>query len=386
MFDVAIVGAGILGLAVARELRRCRPELSVVILEREHDVAQHQTGHNSGVIHSGVYYTPGSLKARLCVEGAKLMYEFCDEHDIRYERCGKLIVALEEKELLGLDELERRGIANGVCGLRRLTSSEIAEVEPGCQGIGALHSPDTGIVSYYEVAKAIERELQRDGVHIHFGARVERFEHHGAETELICHDRSFHARFVIGCAGLWSDRLAVSAGASPDPQIAPFRGAYLTLKASSTPVVKGLVYPVPDTSLPFLGVHVTKLINGDITLGPTAMLMPARDAYRLGRVRPRDLWDTLRWPGVWKMSRKFWRSGVSEVMMSVGQRRLVRAAERYVPAVATVGVKRERSSGVRAQALSREGILLDDFVISETVGAVHVRNAPSPAALFVAPC
>jgi L-2-hydroxyglutarate oxidase LhgO len=327
-----------------------------------------------------VYYTPGSLKARLCVEGAKLMYEFCDEHDIRYERCGKLIVALEVKELFGLDELERRGIANGVSGLRRLTSSEIAEVEPGCLGIGALHSPGTGIVNYYEVAKAIERELQRDGVHVHFGARVERFERDGAETELICHDRSFRAQFVIGCAGLWSDRLAVSAGASPDPQIVPFRGAYLTLKASPTPVVRGLVYPVPDPSLPFLGVHVTKLINGDITLGPTAMLVPARDAYRLGRLRPRDLWDTLRWPGTWKMSRKFWRSGVSEVMTSVGQRRLVGVAERYVPAVSTVGVKRERSSGVRAQALSREGVLLDDFVISETVGAVHVRNAPSPAA------
>jgi L-2-hydroxyglutarate oxidase LhgO len=380
LYDVAVVGAGILGLAVARELRRRRPDLTLVILERERDVAQHQSGHNSGVIHSGVYYGPGSLKARLCVEGAKLMYEFCDVNEIHYERCGKLIVAIKESELPELDELERRGIANGVAGLHRVTPSEMAEIEPGCRGISALHSPTTGIVNYYEVSKALERDLRRGGVDIEFGSRVERLERHGEETEIISRRKSFRARYVITCAGLWSDRLAVSAGASPDPRIVPFRGAYLTLKASSTPVVRGLVYPVPDPSLPFLGVHVTKMISGDVTLGPTAMLVLARDGYRLSTLRPRDLWDALRWPGTWKMGRKFWRSGLSEIAMSVGERRLVRAAERYVPAVATVGVRRDRSSGVRAQALGRDGVLIDDFVISETPGAAHVRNAPSPAA------
>ncbi len=351
----------------------------MVILEREHDVAQHQSSHNSGVIHSGVYYMPGSLKARLCVEGAQLMYEFCDEHEIRYERCGKLIVALHESELPGLDELERRGHANGV-RLRRLTSSEIAEVEPGCRGLAALHSPDTGIVDYYRVCKSIESDLRRDGVEITFGARVEHLERDDEGSTLISRDRSIRARFVIACAGLWSDRLAVSAGAPPDPQIAPFRGAYLTLKAPPDSLVNGLVYPVPDPALPFLGVHVTKLINGDVTLGPTAMLIPARNGYRLGAVSPRDLWDTLRWPGTWRMARKYWRVGVNELLMSVGRRRLMLAAEQYVPGIAHYGATMTHSSGVRAQALSRDGTLLDDFVISETRGAVHVRNAPSPAA------
>jgi L-2-hydroxyglutarate oxidase LhgO len=379
-FDVAIVGAGIVGLAVARELRRRRPDLSMVILDREHDVAQHQSGHNSGVIHSGVYYAPGSLKARLCVEGAKLMYEYCDEHAIRFERCGKLIVALEEKELPGLDEVERRGRANGVPGLRRLTGAEIVEVEPGCRGIAALHCPTTGIVDYYEVSRAIASDLQRGGVQIRFGARVSRVVRRDGESEVVCEERSVRARFVIACAGLWSDRLAVSAGAPPDPQIVPFRGAYLTLNASPSPVVRGLVYPVPDPSLPFLGVHVTKLISGDVTLGPTAMLVLARDGYRIGAVRPRDAWDILRWPGTWKMGRKFWRRGIDEMLMAAAQERLVRAAAQYVPAVATGGLRKRSSSGVRAQALSRDGVFVDDFVISETPGAVHVRNAPSPAA------
>src|ERR1700722_17700223 len=224
-FDVSIVGAGILGLSVARELKRRHPGLEIVVLEREDEVAQHQTGHNSGVIHSGVYYAPGSLKARLCVEGAQLMYEFCDEHEIRYERCGKLIVALHDSELPGLDDLERRGHANGV-RLRRLTSSEIAEVEPGCRGLAALHSPDTGIVDYYRVCKSIESDLRRDGVEITFGARVERLERDDEVSTVICRDRTIRARFVIACAGLWSDRLAVSAGAPPRPQNPPVFGGF----------------------------------------------------------------------------------------------------------------------------------------------------------------
>ncbi len=379
-FDVVVVGAGILGLAVARELRHRYPSLAMVVLERESDVAQHQTGHNSGVIHSGVYYTPGSLKARMCVEGSKLMYQFCDENEIAYERCGKLIVALSQREVAGLDEIERRGRANNVAGLRRLSAAEIPEVEPGCRGVAALHCPDTGIVDYHQVSAALARGLREQGVDIRFATTVTALHRRDAATEVVTNGGSVHAKFVVGCAGLWSDRLAVSAGAPADPRIVPFRGAYLTLNKSSAPVVRGLVYPVPNPELPFLGVHVTKLINGDVVLGPTAMLVLARDAYRVATARWGDVRDIVTWPGTWKMAKKFWRTGVSEIMMAVQRERLVRAAAEYVPAVGVLGVRENVSAGVRAQALSSDGALVDDFVLSETPGALHVRNAPSPAA------
>jgi L-2-hydroxyglutarate oxidase LhgO len=379
-FDVVIVGAGILGLAVARELRHRFPTLSMVVLEREADVAQHQTGHNSGVIHSGVYYTPGSLKAGLCVEGSKLMYQFCDENDIAYERCGKLIVALSTHELAGLDELERRGRANNVTGLRRLRAEQIAEVEPGCLGVAALHCPDTGIVDYHQVSSALARGLHEHGVDIRFNTSVTALTRQGSTTHLETSRGTLQASFVVGCAGLWSDRLAVSSGAPPDPRIIPFRGAYLTLNKSSTPIVKGLVYPVANPELPFLGVHVTKLINGDVVLGPTAMLVLARDAYRVSTVRWRDVWDIVSWPGTWKMARKFWRTGIDEILMATKRERFLRAAAHYVPAVGQIGVRESVSAGVRAQALGHDGALVDDFVLSETPGALHVRNAPSPAA------
>jgi L-2-hydroxyglutarate oxidase LhgO len=379
-FDVAVVGAGILGLAVAREIRARYPELRLLVIDREVAVGAHQTGHNSGVIHSGVYYKPGSLKARLCVEGSRLMYEFCDEHGVEYERCGKLIVALHKGELPGLAEIEARGTANGVPGLRRVDGAGIAEIEPGCRGIAALHCPSTGIVDYGDVARAIERELRARDVHFRLGHRVRRLDRRESATDLVTDTGVITARFVVGCAGLWSDRLAVAAGAPRDPRIVPFRGAYLTLRPSRTPVVRGLVYPVPDPELPFLGVHVTRHVNGEIVLGPTAMLVGARDGYRLSRVRLRDGWDTVSWPGTWRMGRRFWRTGVDEIRMALVRRRFLEAAAQYVPAVRDAGVEPGSSGGVRAQALGRDGKLIDDFVISETPGAIHVRNAPSPAA------
>jgi L-2-hydroxyglutarate oxidase len=380
-FDVAVVGAGILGLAVARELRARHPDLRLVVFDREDAVARHQTGHNSGVIHSGVYYKPGSLKARLCVDGSRLMYEFCDEHAVKYERCGKLIVALRAGELAGLDELEARGRANGVPGLRRVAAGEIPQIEPGARGIAALHCPSTGIVDYTEVSRALERTLRAQGVEFRLGRHVTGLVRHGdGTTQVVTDAGTLTARFVIGCAGLWSDRLAVAAGAPRDPRIVPFRGGYLTLRPSQDPVVRGLVYPVPDPRLPFLGVHVTRHIGGEIVLGPTAMLVGARDAYRLGRLRARDGWETLAWPGTWRMARRFWRTGVSEIQMAASRRRLLDAAAQYVPAVADAGLLPGGSGGVRAQALGRDGTLIDDFVISQTPGAIHVRNAPSPAA------
>jgi len=379
-YDFAIVGAGIVGLAVAREVLARRPGAKILVIDKHDSVAYHQSGHNSGVIHSGVYYAPGSLKARLCVEGSRLMQEFCDANGIPYERCGKLIVALTDQELPRLTELEARGHANGVQGLRRVGGGEIADLEPLCRGIAALHSPATGIVDYGAVSRALEKELRGNGAAFALGCTVTGMRRTAGHTVIDHEAGQFRAGWTIGCAGLWSDRLAVCAGAPADPRIIPFRGAYLRLAAGQRPVVRGMVYPVPDPDLPFLGVHVTRHIDGHTMLGPTAMLVGARDAYRARSIRPRDLASTLSWPGTWVVAKTFWRTGISELRMAASRRAFVDACSRYIPAIASMELDRHVASGVRAQAVSRRGRLIDDFMISQTPGATHVRNAPSPAA------
>jgi len=379
-YDVAVVGAGIVGLAVARELLARRPDARLVVIDKQSGVAAHQTSHNSGVIHSGIYYQPGSLKARLCVEGARLMYEYCDENAIPYERCGKLVVALDGAELPRLDALEARARANGVPGLRRVTAAGIREIEPEARGISALHSPDTGIVDYGEVARTIERELREKGVDFALGRGVTAVRRVGKQTVLESRELAVRAGWAVLCAGLWSDRLAVSAGAPSDPRILPFRGAYLRVAEAQAPVVRGMIYPVPDPDLPFLGVHVTKHIDGHVSLGPTAMLVGSREGYRAWRLSGRDLVSTLTWPGTWKVGRRFWRTGINELRMATSRRSFVAACSRYVPVLETARLDDAVGSGVRAQAVGRDGTLIDDFVISETPGASHVRNAPSPAA------
>ena len=379
-YDLAVVGAGIVGLAVAREFARRRPGARLIVIDREASVGCHQTGHNSGVIHSGVYYKPGSLKARLCVQGARLMYEFCDAHAIAYERCGKLIVAVREGELPLLTELEDRGRANGVPGLRRVGADELTGIEPECRGLAGLHSPGTGIVDFKAVARAMERELLGMGAVFALGRTITAVRREHGHSVLIHAGGAYHAAWSVLCAGLWSDRLAVSAGASPDPRIVPFRGAYLRLAASGPPVVRGMVYPVPDPELPFLGVHVTRHIDGHVMLGPTAMLAGARDAYNLRALRLEDLLSTLSWPGTWMVAKRFWRTGLAEVRMAASRKAFVRACARYVPVIESMKIDPHPASGVRAQAVSRDGRLLDDFAISRTAGATHIRNAPSPAA------
>jgi len=379
-YDFAVVGAGIVGLAVARELLRRHLAANLIVIDKCGSVACHQTGHNSGVIHSGVYYKPNSLKARLCVEGARLMYEFCDANAIPYQRCGKLIVALRGDELPRLAELEARGHANGVPGLRRVDAGEIAVIEPECRGLAALHSPSTGIVDFGAVARAMEQELRAKGVTFALGCEVSSVRRENGHTVLGHAGGSYRAARSIVCAGLWSDRLAISAGASPDPRIVPFRGAYLRLAVGQPAVVRGMVYPVPDPELPFLGVHVTRHIDGHVMLGPTAMLVGARDAYDLRSLSPRDMFSTLSWPGTWVVARNFWRTGISELRMAASRRAFVRACSQYVPVIESMEIERHATSGVRAQAVGRDGRLLDDFVISQTPGVVHVRNAPSPAA------
>ncbi|WP_032368330.1 L-2-hydroxyglutarate oxidase [Rhodococcoides fascians] len=379
-YDVVVVGAGIVGLAVAREMMIRRPDGRIAVIEKEDVVASHQTGHNSGVIHSGIYYTPGSLKARLCVEGSRLMYEFCEENDIPHERCGKLIVALDSKEIPGLDELERRGHANGVPDLRRVSADEIQEIEPAARGISALHSPNTGIVDYGQVSRAIEQDLRARGVEFVFGCEVTSVTKIGDETVIAHSHGETRADRAVFCAGLSSDKLATASGAPADPRILPFRGAYLHLAADGPPVVRGMIYPVPDPELPFLGVHVTKHIDGHVSLGPTAMLVGAREGYNPLKPRFRDVVDILSWPGTWRVASKFWKTGITEVKMASSRRVFVDACARYVPAVSDLRLEKKSGSGVRAQAVGRDGTLVDDFVISKANGASHVRNAPSPAA------
>ncbi|WP_235677842.1 L-2-hydroxyglutarate oxidase [Mycolicibacterium sarraceniae] len=356
-----------------------RPADSVCVLEREDGPARHQTGHNSGVIHGGIYYQPGSLKARLCVEGARLMYEYCEHNRISHERCGKLIVALSPDELGRLDDLQARGIANDVPGLRRIGAQEIADIEPNAVGLQALHAPNTGIVDYPAVAGALVGELRAAGVTVRFGSSVTAID--GAGSPIVhTSDGSLRARNVIACAGLWADRLARRAGAPREPQIVPFRGAYLGLTPSERPRLNGMIYPVPNPELPFLGVHITKNITGDVTLGPTAMIVGARDAYALRRLSIRDSWETLIWPGTWRVARRYWRVGLDEIQMAASRRAFVTAAARYMPGLTLADLDGSSHAGVRAQAVGRDGALVDDFVISRDGHVSHVRNAPSPAA------
>jgi L-2-hydroxyglutarate oxidase len=364
--DLVVVGAGIVGLAVAREMRRRRPGDSVIVVDRADRVAAHQTGHNSGVIHGGVYYPPGSLKARLCVRGARLMYEYCAAHNIPHSRCGKLIVATRTSELSRLDALFDRGVANQVPNLRRIPGAEITELEPNVRGVAALHAPDTGIADFAAVARSIASELD-----VRLGVDVLRVEPGGVVEHI---GGRLTARRVVVCAGLWSDRLA---GPSPGPRIVPFRGAYLRLRQ---PVTRHMIYPVPDPRLPFLGVHVTPHVDGHTMLGPTALLAPSRDAYTLSRWRPRDVWQTATWPGTWRLARRFWRTGLHEMRMAADRRAFVREAARYVPSLSTADLDGTVHAGVRAQALGRDGALVDDFVIDRAGVVTHVRNAPSPAA------
>jgi (S)-2-hydroxyglutarate dehydrogenase len=377
--DIAIVGAGILGLAVARELAERHTELRVAVLEKEAGVGLHQTGHNSGVVHAGIYYAPGSLKARLCTAGARDLYEYCERRGIAHERCGKVIVATTPAELPALAELERRGRANGVPGLRRLDPHELREVEPHARGVAALHSPHTGIVDFGAVARALAADLREAGGSVTTGTAVAGIDEAPGGLVVRHAAGATGARAAVVCAGAWADRLAVSAGAPEDPRIVPFRGAYLRLRPERRGLVRGLIYPVPDPELPFLGVHLTRHVGGDVLIGPTALLAPARDAYSLRTVRAQDLRDALAWPGTRRMMRRFWRTGLTELGYAASRRRLVRAAARYVPELGPRDVV-GGPAGVRAQALARDGRLIDDFVFSRTGRTLHVRNAPSPAA------
>jgi len=378
--DLAVVGAGILGLAVAREALRRYPGIEVAVLEKEASVAAHQTGHNSGVVHAGVYYAPGSLKAKLCVDGSRAMYAYCDEHRIPYDRCGKVVVAVDETELVRLQDLFARATQNGVPDVALLDEPELKEVEPSVRGVRALHSPATGVVDFRRVAAAMAKEIADAGAAIHTNAAVQSMSRTPAGAiRLETTAGLLEARGVITCAGVYSDRVAAMTGGAESPRIVPFRGRYYALEPEASNLVRGLVYPVPDPAFPFLGVHFTKQISGEMWTGPNAVLAFGREGYRARQIVLRDLWDTLSYAGFRAFARRHWRTGLEELRGDLSRRFFVAALQRLVPAVRSEHLARTHT-GIRAQALDEDGQLVDDFRFDRGEKVLHVRNAPSPGA------
>jgi L-2-hydroxyglutarate oxidase len=377
-YDVVMVGAGILGLATARELHQRHPELRIAVLDKESAPGRHQSSHNSGVLHAGVYYAPGSLKARLCVAGKTLMEEYADQHGIPVDRCGKLIVALDDTELAPLARLEERARANGVQGLRTVGAEELREIEPHSAGIRALHSPTTGIIDYARVVESLAAGLRDGGVDLLMGHEVLSIDRRRDASTLVTTNGEVAARRVVSCAGLHSDRIAGMSG-RPPVQIVPFRGDYYSLRPEARHLCRGLIYPVPDPSLPFLGVHFTKRVDGEVWAGPNAVLATAREGYGRLDVDRADLLETLRFPGFWKLARTYWRTGAAEAWRDVSKRAFTRQLQRYVPEIRADQLD-FGPSGVRAQALEPDGTMVDDFRILADGESMHVLNAPSPAA------
>ncbi len=377
-WDVAIIGGGIVGTATAMALVR-RAGVRVVVLEAEPTLAAHQTGHNSGVIHSGLYYKPGSLKAQNCVEGREAMYRFCAEHQIPHDRCGKLVVATEPSHLPALEELERRGRANGLEGLRRLRAEELTEYEPAVVGIAGLHVPHTGIVDYTAVTTAFGRIVSEAGGEVWTGARVSSVTRRQGSLVLDTTKGAVESRTLINCAGLQSDRVARLCGVEPGVMIVPFRGEYYELVPERQSLVRNLIYPVPDPRFPFLGVHFTRMIRGGIEAGPNAVLAFRREGYRRNSFSIRDSLEMFAYMGFWKMAAKYWLMAVGEWHRSFSKRAFVKALRGLIPELRDEDVH-PSGAGVRAQALDPHGALLDDFRIVEAEQMVHVLNAPSPAA------
>jgi len=377
--DVAIVGAGIVGLAVGLQLVRRYPDLKVINLDKESEVACHQTGHNSGVMHSGLYYKPGSLKARLCVEGRAALIQFCEEHAVPHDVCGKIIVATEEREIPGLNELLRRGRANGVSGLRELDADQIREIEPYASGLRGIHVPSTGITDFKMVSAKYAELIKQGGGEVLTGSGVSRIVREAGGIVLETASGTMHARFVVNCAGLQSDLIAKMAGASLGLRIVPFRGEYYELVPSKHHLIKGLVYPVADPRFPFLGVHFTRRIHGGVEAGPNAVLAFKREGYTRTSFDLSDSLSTALFPGFWKMASRNWKSGMGEIYRSWNKQAFTRALQKLLPSLTEEDIQ-PGGSGVRAQALDSHGNLLDDFHFAYQDRILHVCNVPSPAA------
>ena len=381
-YDIIIIGGGIVGLATAMKMAGRFPRLRLVVLEKESQLARHQTGHNSGVLHGGIYYKPGSLKAATCVSGRRELLEFCDRNGIAYNLCGKVIVATEESELPRLEELYRRGTANGVPGLQMIGPERLKEIEPHARGIRAIHSPATGIIDFVQVAEAYAKAVRAAGGDIFTSRTVKYISSSRNEIIVGTGREEFRGRFLINCGGLFSDRIArltEQAFARVGVQIIPFRGEYYKIAPEKNALIKGLIYPVPDPRFPFLGVHFTRSIHGYVEAGPNAVLALAREGYRKTDFNLRDLWETLSFSGFRSVARRYWRMGLGEQYRSFSKRAFARALQRLVPDIAIDDLQ-PGGAGVRAQAVAADGALLDDFVIRQTGSAIHVLNAPSPGA------
>jgi L-2-hydroxyglutarate oxidase len=378
-YNVIIVGGGAVGLGVALEITRRFPRQKLLLVEKENKVARHQSGHNSGVIHSGVYYKPGSLKARLCVAGATAMVEFCREHGIPYNVCGKLIVATDEEELPRLEELRQRGEANGLTGLRLIGSQELREVEPHASRLQALFVPSTGVTDYALVCEKYAQLIVANGGTVRTSVAVTGIKRSAQEIVVETSMGAFATSSVINCAGLYSDRIARMAGDDPGIMIVPFRGEYYDLTPERSSLVRALIYPVPDPRFPFLGVHFTRRITGRVDAGPNAVLALAREGYRHSDISARDLASSLSFPGFWRMAGKHWRNALGEWHRSLSKRAFVRALQRLLPEIRDSDLVRG-GSGVRAQALKPDGALVDDFQFVPSAKVLHVLNVPFPAA------
>jgi L-2-hydroxyglutarate oxidase LhgO len=377
--DLLIIGGGIVGLATALEAVSRFPGLRVVLLEKEDQIASHQTGHNSGVIHSGIYYRPGSLKAKNCVAGAASMKAFCCEHEVPFEECGKIVVATSADEVPRLEQLYQRGITNGVPGLRMLRREEFREIEPHCEGIAALYVASTGIVDYSAVARKYAQLIERAGGEVICGAKVNGFRRCNGRAISESAAGAFEATFTINCAGLYSDRIAKLAGAHIELQIIPFRGEYYEVRPERRSLIKNLIYPVPDPRFPFLGVHFTRRVNGSVEAGPNALLAMRREGYTGSGADMAEAAEMLSFRGFWRMAGKYWRKGVAEQYRSVVKRAFTAALQKMVPELTEADLA-QGGSGVRAQAVDGNGNLLDDFYFVNSPGMIHVCNVPSPAA------
>jgi len=378
-YDFLLVGGGVVGLATGLRILETRPGAKLLVVEKESALGQHQTGHNSGVLHAGLYYKPGSLKAKLAVAGLRQMADFCQKHKVPHEQCGKIVVATEPEELPRLDKLLERGIANGLKNLRKLGPEQIREIEPHAAGLAAIHVPEEGIVDYGAVVAAMAGEIRRLGGEIKTGEQVERLEGSGGRWKTRSSVSEFETKQVVACAGLHSDRVVSRSGMKPSAKIMPFRGEYYMIRKERQTLVRNLIYPVPDPQFPFLGVHFTRMIAGGVEAGPNAVLALAREGYTWSNISLRDLTESLSFPGLWKFMLRYPSICSYEIWRSISRKEFCRSLQKLVPEIQESDLE-PGSAGVRAQAMSADGALVEDFSFVEGPGILHVVNAPSPAA------
>ncbi|MBB1194684.1 L-2-hydroxyglutarate oxidase [Flavobacterium sp. SOK18b] len=379
MYDIIIIGGGIVGLSAALHIKKKNSKLRVLILEKENQIAKHQTGHNSGVIHSGIYYKPGSLKAINCKAGYGKLIQFCNENEIKIDLCGKIIVATEKEELPLMNGIYDRGIANGLLGLKRINAQEIKEIEPHCSGVGGIWVPQTGIVDYKEISQKYADLFLQLGGEILFEQNVQQIMSLGNSSEIQTQNKHFEARLIINCAGLYSDKVAKMTNTELDVQILPFRGEYFNIKKEKEYLVKNLIYPVPNPNFPFLGVHFTRMVHGGVEAGPNAVLAFAREGYTNKTVNWKELFETLGHSGFQKVALKYWKDGMYEMYRSYSKTAFTKALQRLVPEIQKEDLE-IGGAGVRAQACDSKGNLSDDFLIFENKNIINICNAPSPAA------